>query len=161
VENASPALLSPEPPAGIFDAKCDEKGRLKLPVRFAAYLKANDVGRVFITTTDLRIARIYPEKVWQSNQNFFNQPGEDADTAEDLAFITNLYGDFSTMDEHGRVLIPTQLRRELELEKQTVWLDVFRGHINVYPKKIYDERRQRALVGLAEKSKAFERKGFQ
>lgn len=161
MEEASSVVLSPEPPAGIFDAKCDEKGRLKLPVRFAAYLKANDVGRVFITTIDLRIARIYPEKVWQINQNLFNQPGDDADAAEDLAFIANLYGDFSTMDEHGRVLIPTELRRKLELEKQTVWLDVFRGHINVYPKKIYDERMQRALVGLADKAKAVERKGFQ
>jgi DNA-binding transcriptional regulator/RsmH inhibitor MraZ len=161
VEDAAPVLVTPEPPAGIFDAKCDEKGRLKLPVRFATYFKSNDVGRVFITTLDLRICRIYPEKVWQSNQNFFNQPGEDVDAAEDLSFIANHYGDFSTMDEHGRVLIPTDLRRTLELEKQTVWLDYFRGHINVYPRKIHDERMQRAVVGLADKAKGMDRKGFQ
>ena len=61
-----------EPPLGIFEAKCDEKGRLKLPVRFATYLKALGVHRVFITTLDLAIAGIYTETVWESNQNLFD-----------------------------------------------------------------------------------------
>jgi len=52
------------------------------------------------------------------------------------------------------------LRRELEIEKQAVWLQHYRGHINVYPKKLYDERRQRALVNLADKAKVFDKKGF-
>jgi DNA-binding transcriptional regulator/RsmH inhibitor MraZ len=149
-----------EPPVGIFEAKCDDKGRLKLPVRFAMYLKHLDVPRVFITTIDLRTARIYPETVWQSNQNFFDAPGEDTELAEDIAFIANTFGDFSTLDEHGRVLFPTNLRRKLEFEKQSVWLDHYRGHINVYPKKVYDERMQRALAGLADKAKVFDKRGF-
>jgi DNA-binding transcriptional regulator/RsmH inhibitor MraZ len=149
-----------EAPVGIFEAKCDDKGRLKLPVRFAVLLKHSDVSRVFITTIDLRSARIYPEKVWESNRNFFDEPGEDSELAEDISFIADTYGDFSTLDEHGRVLMPTNLRRELEIEKQSVWLQHYRGHINVYPKKLYDERRQRALVNLADKAKVFDKKGF-
>jgi DNA-binding transcriptional regulator/RsmH inhibitor MraZ len=149
-----------EPPLGIFEAKCDDKGRLKLPVRFAMFLKHSDVSRVFITTIDLRSARIYPEKVWESNQNFFDAPGEDAEQAEDISFIANLYGDFSTLDEHGRVLVPSNLRRKLEFEKQSVWLENYRGHINVHPRKVYDERMARAMVGVAEKAKALDRKGF-
>jgi DNA-binding transcriptional regulator/RsmH inhibitor MraZ len=149
-----------EAPVGIFEAKCDDKGRLKLPVRFAVLLKHADVARVFITTIDLRSARIYPERVWESNRNFFDEPGEDSELAEDISFIADTYGDFSTIDEHGRVLMPTNLRRELEIEKQSVWLQHYRGHINVYPKKLYDERRQRALVNLADKAKVFDKKGF-
>lgn len=149
-----------EPPVGIFEAKCDEKGRLKLPVRFAMFLKHSDVSRVFITTIDLRSARIYPEKVWESNQNFFNEPGEDSELAEDIAFIANLYGDFSSLDEHGRVLVPTNLRRKLEIERQSVWLDHYRGHINVHPRKVYEERMQRALASIGDKAKALDRKGF-
>jgi MraZ protein len=149
-----------EPPLGIFEAKCDDKGRLKLPVRFAVFLKHSDVSRVFITTTDLRSARIYPEKVWESNQNFFNEPGDDTELAEDISFIANLYGDFSTLDEHGRVLVPTNLRRKLEFEKQSVWLENYRGHINVHPRKVYEERMARALVGIADKAKVLDRKGF-
>ena len=149
-----------EPPVGIFEAKCDDKGRLKLPVRFAMFLKHSGVSRVFITTIDLRSARIYPEKVWASNQNFFDEPGEDTELAEDIAFIANLYGDFSGLDEHGRVLLPTNLRRKLDMEKQAVWLDHYRGHINVHPRQVYEERMQRALVGIGDKAKALDRKGF-
>jgi DNA-binding transcriptional regulator/RsmH inhibitor MraZ len=160
VDDATQISTLVEAPVGIFEAKCDDKGRLKLPVRFAVLLKHSDVSRVFITTIDLRSARIYPEKVWESNRNFFDEPGEDSELAEDISFIADTYGDFSTLDEHGRVLMPTNLRRELEIEKQSVWLQHYRGHINVYPKKLYDERRQRALVNLADKAKVFDKKGF-
>jgi DNA-binding transcriptional regulator/RsmH inhibitor MraZ len=160
VEDSAQTSIVIEPPLGIFEAKCDDKGRLKLPVRFAMFLKHSDVSRVFITTIDMRSARIYPEKVWESNQNYFDAPGEDTEAAEDIAFIANLYGDFSTLDEHGRVLVPTNLRRKLEIEKQSVWLDHYRGHINVHPRKVYDERMARAMVSIGDKAKAFDRKGF-
>jgi len=148
-----------EPPLGLFEAKCDEKGRLKLPVRFATYLKALE-DKVFITTLDMRIARIYPRTVWESNQNLFENAGEDTESAEDIAFIANVYGDFSDVDEAGRVLMPTDLRRKLEIEKQPVWLDYYRGRINVFPKRIYDERMQRAVVNLGDKVKNLEKKGL-
>jgi DNA-binding transcriptional regulator/RsmH inhibitor MraZ len=160
VEDSAQTSIVIGPPLGIFEAKCDDKGRLKLPVRFAMFLKHSDVSRVFITTIDMRSARIYPEKVWESNQNYFDAPGEDTEAAEDIAFIANLYGDFSTLDEHGRVLVPTNLRRKLEIEKQSVWLDHYRGHINVHPRKVYDERMARAMVSIGDKAKAFDRKGF-
>ncbi len=149
-----------EAPLGIFQAKCDDKGRLKLPAEFATYLRGLNVDKVFITTVDLRLARIYPKTVWESNQNLFDAAGDDAEIAEDVAFIANLYGAYSEMDDAGRVLIPTDLRRKLEFEGQPVWLDFYRGRINVMGKKIYDERMQRALVGLTDKVKALEKKGF-
>ncbi len=148
-----------EPPLGIFEAKCDEKGRVKLPVRFAAYLKSLE-DKFFVTTLDMRIARIYPRKVWERNQNLFEDAGEDSDSAEDIAFIANVYGDFSEIDENGRVLMPTELRRKLEIEKQPVWLDYYRGRINVFGKKIYDERMNRATVNLPDKVRALEKKGL-
>ena len=149
-----------EAPLGIFQAKCDDKGRLKLPAAFATYLKSLVVEKVFITTLDERIARIYPKPVWEINQNLFDSAGEDAEIAEDVAFVANLYGGYSEIDDAGRVLVPTELRRKLEFESQPVWLDFYRGRINVFGKKIYDERMQRAKVGLADKVKALEKKGL-
>jgi DNA-binding transcriptional regulator/RsmH inhibitor MraZ len=161
-ETSNPGLESTvaEAPAGIFEAKCDDKGRLKLPVRFAVVLKRAEVSRVFITTIDLESVRIYPEKVWESNRKYFDEPGEDPETAEDISFIANSYGDFSAVDEHGRVLVPTNLRRELGIEKQSVWLEHYREHINVYPKKFYEERMNRARLNLRNKAKAFDARGF-
>jgi MraZ protein len=159
VENSG-QISTVEAPLGIFQAKCDDKGRLKLPAAFATYLKSLVVEKVFITTLDERIARIYPKPVWEINQNLFDSAGEDAEIAEDVAFVANLYGGYSEIDDAGRVLVPTELRRKLEFESQPVWLDFYRGRINVFGKKIYDERMQRAKVGLADKVKALEKKGL-
>jgi len=152
--------ISPEPPLGIFEARCDEKGRLKLPTNFIEYLKALAVDKVFITTIDLKLARIYPRKVWESNRNLCEAAGEDAEIAEDVALIANHYGADSEIDGQGRVLIPTTLRRELELEAQPVWIDFYNGGINVAGKKVHEERMQKARVNLADKVKALKAKGF-
>ncbi len=149
-----------EAPVGIFEAKCDDKGRLKLPVRFAMVLKRAEVARVFITTIDLQSARIYTENAWESNRKLLDNPGEDTEDAEDIGLIADTYGDFSTMDEHGRVLIPTTLRRELGIEKQAVFLQHWREHIKVIPKALHEARMARARVDLLDKAKRFEKKGF-
>jgi DNA-binding transcriptional regulator/RsmH inhibitor MraZ len=149
----------PEAPVGIFEAKCDEKGRVKLPVRFAVYLKSLD-NRFFITTLDTKVARIYPESVWKSNQIYFNNAGPDSHNAADVSFIANLYGDFSTIDESGRILVPTELRRKLEFEKQSVWLNPHRGHIQILNKAVYAAKLQRAMIEIENKANAIEEKGF-
>ncbi len=149
----------PEAPVGIFEAKCDDKGRVKLPVRFAVYLKSLDI-RFFITTIDKRIARIYPESVWKSNQNFFNNAGADSELAEHVSLVANRYGDFSTIDESGRILVPTELRRMLEFERQSVWLHPYRGHIRIYGKSVFAEMTQVAESNIAAKAKVFDAKGF-
>ena len=149
-----------EPPLGIFQARCDDKGRVKLPSKFIEYLKGLGVDKVFITTVDLKMARIYPKPVWESNQNLFETAGEDAEIAEDVAFIANLYGGDSEIDAQGRVLMPAELRRTLEIEAQPVWLDYYNGRINAFGKKIYEERMQRALVNLSDKVKTLQKKGL-
>ena len=148
------------PPRGIIQASCDSKGRLKLPTKFLDYLKALGVDQVFITTVDLKMARIYPKQVWESNLNLFETAGEDAEIAEDVAFIANLYGDDSEIDSQGRVLMPSELRRTLEIEGQPVWVDFYNGRINAFGRKIYDERMQRALANLTDKVRELQKKGF-
>jgi MraZ protein len=159
-ETRTQVSTAPEAPLGIFQAKCDDKGRLKLPADFATYLKALEVDKVFITTMDMKLARIYPKRAWESNQNLFENAGDDAEIAQDVAFIANLYGAYSEIDDNGRVLVPTELRRRLELEGSAVWLDYYNGRINVFGKKVYDERMQRAMVNLGDKVKTLEKKGL-
>ncbi len=159
-ETSKVSNLGAEPPLGIFTAKCDDKGRLKFPAEFTAYLKELGVEKVFVTTVDLKLVRVYPKQVWERNRNFFENAGEHAAIAKDIAFIANLYGAQSDIDPNGRILIPTELRRKLEIENATVWLDYHNGYINVFGKKIFDERMQRATVGLENKIETLESKGF-
>ena len=160
METSAEKSIVAEPPLGIFTAKCDEKGRLKLPAEFVTYLKTLGLEKVFITTVDMRMARIYPKRTWESNQILFENAGDDTELAEDVAFIANLYGASSEIDGNGRILVPTDLRRKLELESQTVWLDYYNGGINAFGKKVYEERMQRATVNLADKLKTLRKKGF-
>ena len=159
-ESLHQSLSPAEPPHSIAQAKVDEKGRLKLPVAFLEYLKTLGVSKVFITTVDLRLARIYPIPVWNANESLFEDAGELAELAEDIAYVAKYYGGDSDIDKDGRVLLPSELRKALELESQPVWLDVYHGRINVSGRKVHEERMQRALVNLGEKVKSLDKKGM-
>jgi MraZ protein len=151
-------LLTAEHPHSIAQASVDEKGRLKLPAEFLEYLEVLKVTRVFITTFDLRLARIYPMRVWEVNEALFENSSDPA--AERLALLAKAYGGNAEIDKSGRVLLPAKLREALDLEKQPVWLDVYHGRINVVSKKIHDERMQLALASMSEDLKALEKMGL-
>ena len=104
---------SVEPPHSIAQARVDDKGRLKLPAEFLEYLRELKVDKVFITTVDLQLARIYPISVWKSNENLFSNAGDLAEVAEDVAYIAKYFGGDSEIDAQGRVLMPAELRRRL------------------------------------------------
>jgi MraZ protein len=149
-----------EAPRGIFSARVDEKGRLKLPAAFKEYISGFGVKKVFVTSLDCRIARLYPIAVWRSNEKFFDEFTDDPEAAEDVAFIANDLGADCEMDDQGRVLIPQELRRQLGIENQPVWLESYQGLVNIYSKEIYEERKRRATERLAEKLSALKKKGL-
>ena len=149
-----------EAPHSIAQARVDEKGRLKLPAEFIEYLKKCGVEKVFITTVDLVLGRIYPISVWKANENLFSNAGDLAEQAEDVAYIAKYYGGDSDIDAQGRVLVPTELRRKLSLESQPVWLDFYNGRINIAGKAMHDARLNRAEVNLSDKVKTLEKKGL-
>jgi MraZ protein len=146
-----------ESPRGTYPARVDDKGRLKLPVNFQTYLASE---KVFITSLDGLTARIYPISIWKENEKLFAEQHEDAETAEDISFLANQAGAEAEVDNQGRLLLPTDLRRDLNLENQPVWLDSFLGVVNVFNKEVYEERERRAKEGRAEKLKALKKKGL-
>jgi len=149
-----------EAPRGTLGARVDEKGRLKLPVAVAQYLEALGERRVFITTLNTTTALIYPISAWRETEKMLQQPGDDADLREDVAFVANHYGEDCEVDGQGRVLIPTTLRRDLELEKDDVHLLCYKGRIEVFGSKVYAERLNAAKSNLGEKVSALAKKGL-
>jgi MraZ protein len=158
-ENVNQRLA--EHPRGIYPARVDEKGRLKLPVDFQNFLTALGETKVFVTSLDERIGRIYPISVWKEMEQLFRNAGDDAEAAEDLWFTANDLGGDAEMDAQGRVLMPAELRKALNIENQQVHLEHYKGHIKLYSGAVYQERKQRAAEGRAEKLKLFERRGLQ
>jgi len=160
MDESGPRSTQAEPPLGIFKARCEEKGRLKLPADFFEYFKKAGVQKVFITTVDLKQCRVYAKDVWLRNKSILEKGGEHAKLAQDVALIADLYGAESDVDAQGRILIPQELRKELEIEGQPVWIQFFNEHIKVVGEKIHKERLQNALAGLQGKVEELEKDGF-
>ena len=152
--------MSVEPPRGSFQARVDEKGRLKLPAVFLQYLSDLGEPKVFITSLDTITGRVYPISVWKDNEALFESTAEEPEAAADVAWVANHFGADSDIDGQGRVLMPTDLRRHLKIENESVWLDCYKGRINVYSTAEYEQRKVRALANIGEKLKALERRGL-
>ncbi len=124
------------------------------------FLETFGESKVFVTTLNTSTALIYPISVWRETERMLAEPGEDADLRADVAFVANHYGEDIEVDAQGRVLMPTTLRRDLELEKDDVHLFCYKGRIEVHGSKVYDRRLEIAKHGLAEKLKALEKAGL-
>ena len=148
-----------EAPRGRFPARVDEKGRLKLPVEVQKYLQGMGT-KVFVTTLDMKEARIYPIAVWQENEALLREASEDPEAQEAIAFIANDFGADAEMDAQGRVIIHTDLRRMLQIENAAVHLECQRGRISVYSEAVYQEKRAAAMQNLPEKLRVLQAKGL-
>ncbi len=147
-------------PRGTLSGRVDEKGRLKLPTAVVQYLEGIGERKVFVTTLNVSTALIYPISVWRETEKMLQEPGEDAESRADVAFIANHYGEDAEVDAQGRVLVPTTLRRELELERDDVHLLCYKQRIEIFGSRIYEQRLGRAKTNLSEKVAALEKKGL-
>jgi len=154
------AVSSVEPPRGFFGARVDEKGRLKLPSAIAQYLAGLGEQKVFVTTLDGSLARIYTISGWQRAESMLEEAGEDVADREDVATVAYHFGADSEIDPQGRVLVPTELRRTLKLENDQVYLRCFKQRIDVIGREAYEQRLANALEGIGEKVKSLEKKGL-
>jgi MraZ protein len=139
-----------EAPRGMYPARLDDKGRLKLPVAFERFFGSLRENRLFVTSLDRRIAQIYPMHIWRENERFFDSYREDPKLARNFAFNAADLGAESEMDRQGRILFPPELRRELGIENQPVRLFAYRGRIEVLSEAVYEERKREAAQTTAD-----------
>jgi MraZ protein len=150
---------------GHYPARIDEKGRLKLPAdvhRYVTELLRAESGRqdLFVTTLDGEEIRIYTRSRWKLFADMLAQETEATAAAADLLFYANEMGGCSDVDAQGRLLVPATLRRELNIENQTVHLACHQGEIDGIPPTAYERRRQRSRENRAEKLALFAPKGL-
>lgn len=156
----APQLVRIKPPRGIFPARVDDKGRLKLPAAFKTYLEQLDEKDVFVSSFDGRIARIYTSPAWEKTENFLNQSGDDFETREKLYHLAMHYGADSHMDDQGRILINSDLRREMGVESAAVKVMFFDGVIQMWGDAVDQEKLAVAKSVTAAELKTEERKGL-
>lgn len=118
-----------DPPRGMFNARSDDRGRVKFPVNFQEYLRSLSDKRVFVTSLDRYVARVYPISVWRENEAFFDTHRDD--DSERAYFNAMELGEESELDSQGRIGLSTDLRRELDLVDQPVKIFVRDGVVNI------------------------------
>lgn len=119
-----------------------------MPSELRTWFGENGFDKFFITTMDRKLARLYPIPVWKSTAEKLEKATVQRDKARDLLFGCKVYGGDSGLDTEGRVLLPSKLRKELALEKTSVYLDVTNDFVNIRPKSEYDAQEARSLANM-------------
>ncbi|MDQ1589685.1 MAG: transcriptional regulator MraZ [Pyrinomonadaceae bacterium] len=96
---------------GNYTARIDAKGRLKVPTTFRRHLQETHGAEVYVTSLTGDSVRIYPLPEWESiEQRLALLPSMDPARRKFLD-RTNYYGQQTTIDGQGRVLIHPLLRK--------------------------------------------------
>jgi len=115
---------------------------------------------LFVTSLDRHIAQIYPIQVWRENLKFFETYRDNPKLAKKIAFNAADLGAEAEMDSQGRITFPSDLRRELGMEDQTVRPYAYKGRIEILTEKIYEERKREALTTEAADVETLESAGL-
>lgn len=105
---------------GHAPAKVDEKGRLKIPAGFRKVIEDKYGSDCFITSTDGERAVIYPMPVWYDFQGRLTKVPSTSLAKTKLLERMNYFGQVSTIDAQGRVLVPAVLRNVAGIAEDVV-----------------------------------------
>ena len=98
--------------------KLDERGRLKMPAEFKAFIDrkyGKGFNAFYITSMDGESAEIYPMPEWLERQKRVFAMPQSSEARKMLLKRYNLYGDRADMDPQGRMQIPDELRKKADL----------------------------------------------
>ena len=96
---------------GNYTARIDAKGRLKVPTTFRRHMQETQGGEVYVTSLTGESVRIYALAEWEGiEQRLALLPSMDPARRKFLD-RTNYYGQQTTIDGQGRVLIHPLLRK--------------------------------------------------
>ena len=107
-------------------ARIDEKGRLKIPAVFRADIEDSWGSDFYVTSITGQSVRVYPLSVWQDiEERLANLPAFNP-TKKKFLDRANYFGQLTSMDKQGRILIAPLLRETAEMVGEVAVL----GYLN-------------------------------
>jgi MraZ protein len=95
---------------GNHPARVDEKGRLKVPNGFRAFIESQHGAELFVTSVTGEHVLVYPMAVWvEIERKLAAVPSTNPSKLRFLDRV-NFFGQAVTMDKQGRVVLPQMLR---------------------------------------------------
>ena len=107
---------------GHSPAKIDEKGCLKVPSSFRKIIEERFGPDCFITSTDGEHALVYPLPVWLDYQSRLAKVPSSSRAKTKMLERVNYFGQVSTLDAQGRLLVPAVLRNVAQISDDVVVL---------------------------------------
>jgi len=139
----------------------DDKGRMKLPTVFQQYFLKVDEGRLFITSLDARIGRIYSISAWRENVVRFENYTDDPVALQNLMFNAQDLGAEAKIDDQGRVTLNTELRKELKLAAgEELHLYAYKDCVEFLTDELYQEKRRLARANASDNVRKLEGAGM-
>ena len=149
-QGAQQPVAPAERPRGLYTARVDSKGRLKLPSAFQKFLEALQQKNFFITTTDETTVYIFPLDEWKKKEAHLENPSneEEVELFDSLRFTADKFGADAIIDAEGRMLLPQPLREHFKIQDAQVWLQCRPDSI-----ELLNEDEYRARERAADKAK--------
>ncbi len=107
---------------GNSPAKIDDKGRLKVPSGFRAFIEEEYGTELFVTSVAGDSVRIYPMSVWNEIERKLAAVPSTLPARSRFFDRVNYYGQGAVLDKQGRVLIHPRLRDSADMTGE---VDVF------------------------------------
>ena len=107
---------------GHAPATVDDKGRLKVPADFRKVIEEKYGRDCFITSEDGERALIYPMSVWYEFTDRLAKVPSTSRAKQKMLERVNYFGQASTIDAQGRLLVPAILRDVASIKEDVVVL---------------------------------------
>ncbi|MGA9854433.1 MAG: division/cell wall cluster transcriptional repressor MraZ [Gammaproteobacteria bacterium] len=131
---------------GVNSLTLDAKGRLAIPARYRAHLMDACNGQVVVTIDRGYYLLLYPLPTWEEIElKLVNLPSLHPQVRELQRLLVG-HATEVTMDSHGRVLLPPELREFARLERDVVLLGLM-NKFELWDKATWDARRENSLAG--------------
>jgi len=124
---------------GNAPATIDEKGRLKIPSTFRAYIEESWGSDFYVTSLSGESVLIYPLPIWQEIEERLAKLPSLNPTKKKFLDRTNFYGQVTAADKSGRILIPTLLRESAQMMGEVAVLG-YLDHLDIWNQKRFQER---------------------
>jgi MraZ protein len=120
-------------------AKLDEKGRLKLPAAFRALLEPKFGSEYFVTSLRGDSVRIYPMDVWLRIEERLARASSMNPSVMRFKNAVNYFGQSTSMDTQGRILIHPLLRDRADVRGEVVVLGQ-QDFLEVWNRTVFEAR---------------------
>ena len=124
---------------GNAPATIDEKGRLKIPSIFRADIDESWGSDFYVTSLSGESVLVYPLPVWQEIEERLAKLPSFNPAKQKFLDRTNYYGQLTSTDKSGRVLIPPLLRESAEMAGEVAVLG-YLDRLEVWNQKLFFER---------------------